>query len=960
MAAPSITDKDFAAPPMLDPQARAGDVTTAKGEEESPVGYMAKSAVVGAENQLKRNIEGTYSPMGLPESLVRWFLPKEWADKAFPPGGFGDVPIEGKDAQGRPIKTTMRKLAAQKAGEVIPTTKRGKAPGDLSETLGAGAESFGSFVANPMGGPMKLVRGTMMALGSGMGSELGRKAGGSIASTVGDMWDSWTGRRGTGEKLQAGGQVAGSLAGGAAGANLNVLRGRVIGATAEAARNAAALRKAEAQGNLAKNFKDNYSAMNAEAQGAIQQYVNNKLVETIQKNPSVEGNVKDFEEAASRIGIDPNTYDLAQRTVDPALLAAYESQRPRNIEEKQAIVQKDRAQKSELVKVFDKADLGKSSPKSVVESLDDYQRATNARITALEVVKKKAEDVITNLTPDQKYAQGEGLRSMYEAKMAEARPIRDAWYAQVKTADALDPKTYDLKGVEKEVSTVLDETLARMKPEVVPESLVKLDNLLKKAKGAEAVVERVKDDKGIYHTEVKSPAVQGKPITTDDMMDIFKALNREIPKDRTEARNLQIVRDSLERAFEKQAPQAVKDAFNKAQENYRTLYAPMFKEGVNYNLDRRASIARKGEGYYSPDMGMEPYLNERDIVTRMQQFDNLFGGGKIGARVEPAYQELGRAIENKYHQEMFGPGAKFTTAKHEQFMKRFEPVFQRVPGAKAKIEKQAEEVFKLQADQEREKQQYRETTRSPLNQVIGKDKADQLVSKALTDPAQMNRLIRAMAPHGGTDALLKDVTGRFNFYQKGQFDPLKMEQVLVDGEAGLKTLFEAKLGSRGAADAHYQTLRDIATVAKRQALAEIKQQAPGERISHDPIRGATGSSGASIMSYFRSTSQGYTSVPYIGVLAGGRFLNQKLQNALVDAEIKAFNDPDMAKAILELHTKAIGQGMTMRTARKVFGGSKDVLNWLVDRGYVLQTTAKGAQLGVTAYGDEKKRERTAN
>ena len=66
MAAPSISDKDFASPPILDPQSRAGDLTTAKPGEESPIGYAAKSAVVGAEEQLKRNIKGTKSPLGLP------------------------------------------------------------------------------------------------------------------------------------------------------------------------------------------------------------------------------------------------------------------------------------------------------------------------------------------------------------------------------------------------------------------------------------------------------------------------------------------------------------------------------------------------------------------------------------------------------------------------------------------------------------------------------------------------------------------------------------------------------------------------------------------------------------------------------------------------------------------------------------------------------------------------------
>lgn len=938
MAAPSFTADDFKPQPPVQSGARIDTPDS----EETPLSYVAKSAAVGAEEQLKRDIQAGYSS-SLPESLVRAFLPKEWADKIYPADSLMGSP------------KVLRDLG-DKVSSKVPTTQRGEAPGDLSAVVGSGAESLGATAANPLGGPLSLGRGALMALGSGMGSEALRKGGRSWGQAWGDIWDSVTGMKGTGEKAGAVGEVAGSIVGGAVGANANVLRGRVVGASVDAASSALKLRKAEAQQGLVKNFKDNYSSLNAEAQGTLQQYVNNRLVETLQKNPVADSNVKEFDDAARRIQIDPNSYDLAQRTVDPALLASYESQRPRNIEEKQAIVQKDRAQKSELVKVFDKADLGKSSAKDVVASLDDYQKGTNAKITALEVVKRKAEDGITNLTPDQKHIQGEQLRSLYDKQMETARPIRDSWYQAVHTADALDPKTYNLKVVEKDLRGVLDDTLVRMKPEVVPEALVKLDNMLKKASGTAEISERVKGDNGVFHTQVTTPGVKGKPVTTDDMMDIFKALNREVPKDRTEARNLEIVRHSLERAFEEQAPEAVRDAYRTAQNNYRTLYAPMFKEGVNNNLDRRASISRKGESYYSPDQGLEPYLNEKNLVTTMQQFDNLFGGGKIGGKVEEAYQELGKAIENKYHQEMFQPGSKFTPAKHEQFMKTYGPVFQRVPEAKANIDKQADRVFNIQSEQERTRQEYKEAVRSPLNQTLGKDKADALVAKAMNDPGQMNRLIKAMAPHGGTDALLKDVTGRFNFYQNGQFDPVKMDSVLKDGETGLKTLFEAKLGSKGAAEAHYQALRDIATVAKRQQLAEIKQQAPAERVSHDPIKGETGSSGASIMSYFRSTSQGYTSVPYIGVLAGGRFLNQKLQNALVDAEVKAFNDPEMAKAILELHTKRIGEKMAGKTARKVFGASKDLLNWLIDRDYVLQISAKGAQLGVTSYGDEKKRE----
>lgn len=982
---PVFNDSDFVVAPPPTGQSQVGGLTSS-GQQgaEAPLSYMLKSLHKGAAEGLGQDIESRVpiqllGVAGIPESLLRQFLPRELVDKVFPIAKVVDPKVIVTDPiTGKKTESTYRKVFLNKELPTSPESlsnlegmypylsgmPRGKAPGDLSEMVGGGLEALGHTVTNPLGAPAKLGRAVLMAFGAGVGSEEGKKVFGSLGEAEGTLWDRWWGTKGMGQWGREAGELSGSIAGGAGGAQANVIRGKAISTAQEALNNAMKLRKEEAQASLVKNFKDNYSAMSAESKEIIQEHVNERIAATLQKNPATAENLTQFDEAAKRIKMDPATFDLAQRTADPALLVAAKSQVAQNLEEAQRWATQDQARLKGIVGAYENATGSTVGAKDVVEAMEDARKSANARIIAIEGERKTAQDTLTHLTPEERKAQGEGLKAAYDVKKQEVTPIRDGWYNAAKSADALDPKTYDFKGVKKDVGEILDTTLARMDKSTVPESFVKLKALLARAEGKPAVTTRVEKKPGLFATETV-PGEEAKPITYADVEDITKALNREVPRDATEARNLALIQGSVYKAFSEQASPDLKAAFDTAQKNYRTLYAPMFKEGANFNLDRQAGIGRKGENFYAPDQGLKPYLDEKELITRMENFRNLFGGAKLGKRDERAFQELGRAIEDQYHREMFGPGKKYSQALHDQFMERWGPVFKEVPESKGKIEQAGARVLETMGQQAAEQQRFREAIRSPLNQALGIPEADKFVAKGLADPKQMARLIKIMEPHGGVEALMKDVAGRFNIVQEGKFDPDKMIDALTHAGPGLQVLFEKGLGGRVAAQEHLQTLKDIALVAKRTALtAENRQLAPTDRLSTNPIQIATGSGGASWMSYFRSTSQGYTSVPYVGVLAGGRFLNQTLQNQLRGAEVKAFTDPDMAKAVLEMYSKKMGETVSDRTLKTLFGRgsglamdvSRGVMEWFMDRGYITQTMTKGAQLGLSAYAEEKQKQ----
>jgi len=953
---PDFSQNDFKVDPAF------AKPNTPKGEkEETPLGYFWKSAIKGGAEQLGRNFESSvpltlYGAAGLPESLVRQFVPREIANMLFPMTA--NFPVEVTDRNGKFTKSTVGKTLLSKdratSPEMLlassPAGGMGKAPGDLSRTMGRGAEFFGQAAMNPLGGSANLVKMLLGAFGAGVGSDLGEKAGRSIGEGIGGE---------TGGNV---GGFVGSVAGGGLGAQLNVMRGKALGAAADAGAAAWKMRKEEARGNLVSNFNDTYSAMHAESRGIIQQHVNERIAEALSKNADTPAKIKEIDDAAKTAGVDleKSGYDLAQRTADPSLILMTETQKPRNLEEAMQIAQREQSKRSELVNLFKNLQGESAKAKDVVDSLEDLRQATKIKVAAIGQTAKKEADVVTRLSPNDKKAMGDRLQAMYEAEKKAADPVRNSWYTAIEQAVNPEKDKFDLSGVEKEAEKILGTSLAKVDPSTAPTAIGRLKSLIDKAKGTPETIKRVEKRPGLFEN-VKTEGKPGEPVTYKDLEGAIQAFNRERPTDPVARRNVTLISDALEKTLMDQAPKEVKDAFLKAQQNYKNLYAPRFREGVNFNLDRDASIARRGENYYAPDMGLDPYLNDKELVTRMEQFQNLFGGKLPGTvRNEEAFKDLSRAVQDKYSKEMFS-GGKFSDTKHQQFMEKYQPVFKLVPDAQKVIESQALKVMNLEQEARDVEKGYAESVRSPLNATLGVDKANRLVSNALSDPRHMNRLISVMEKHGGIDSLMKDVSSRINIMKDGQFDPFRMDQVLKDGEPGLRVLFAKKFGPTQGEE-HYKVLKAIATLGKRQTIADVRQMPPAERISTDPLKGATGSSGASFMSYWRSTTQGYTSTPYIGALAGGRYLNQQLQNSLKDAELKAFNDPEMAKAVLEMYSKKAGEPITMQSARRVFGSgarmtadmTKKFLDWMVDRGYVIPTTGKGAQLGATSALQEKK------
>jgi len=949
-----FSDADFQAKPnAIDNLSKNSN----KGDAAGNIEYVSHGFAKGVADQVGRNTEaGASIGAGefLPYAALRTILPRGVVDS-----------IKGSDV-GKVIPTlfghTGKDDSDQYRGANEPYSPEGinerfvgdekKAPNAYARTLGAGTAALGQLVANPIGGPVKVGKAALAAMGAGMGGELGAEAGKSAGNAVGGE---------TGARV---GEVAGSLIGGGAGAMANQVRGQILGGmTKPIERGVAAFkdtRQMQKQPGETRTFGQIFSSnldnLRADAKGVIEQHVNERVAEALKKDPNAASKVQQFEQAATRQNIDPSSFELAQRTDNADVKLMASTQQPRNFEEAVIIQQRNLDQKDSIVKAYKNSVGDTTKAKDVVNSMEDFRKTENLRIGAIDTLIQREKNAVPRMAIGEREAIGDQVIAERQSIKGDLDSQREQKYSAI--PEASGDKQYSFNEMPKTKELVSSYAGVADKSQV-PESIKKVQALLggstKPTKSLQDAI-LTGDKKAVDAAMAAEKDSSRVPKTASSFMEADQQLTQDMQSSRSSgnwsaANNLSSVQQELRANFLAQADEKTKSAWNNAQKWYASEYAPKFRQGINESFDMASARGQAGASRTTSTNAVSQYLDSPQLTTSMKDFDVLF------SKSPTAKLALSKEIQDRFHREVFS-GDKFSETKASSFQEKYAPAIEKIDGLKDRLDSQVAKVIQLNSEKSLQQARYKELVGSPLTKTIGVEKSNAMVEQALKDPRRMNQLIASLEKHGGVPALMKDVESRMNFFKDGEFSPEKLGEVLTRGDAGLNVLFTKALGKDGAAK-HMQNLHDIEFLGSRQKIADARNMGAAERISADPLKSASGSSGASWIAYVKNAAEGRTSGAYQGVFAGSRFLNQRVKNALNEAEAKAFTDPKTAAAILELYKTPPNQSISSKTANQLFGkaatGSSQIVDHLMAKGYILSTTVKGAQLGLTSQEDRRER-----
>jgi hypothetical protein len=991
-------------------------VKQADAPEETAVGYVARKGAEGYGKGVGRNIEaGVMRQFGesLPISALRLFLPGEWVDKISP---IANLPME--DKWGNRLQVKDVRPNAQDIGGAIAADVAGKglnlvgiksaeggeigpATGPINHTLGTMADFVGGAFAQPLGVGGSVAKYGMMAAGAGLGSEVGGSIGEQVDRKV---------FGGSGKKGEAVGSILGSLGAGYA----NVVRGNAVveglkkpidTATTmfDVAKKAREQKKAGDARSVWQIFADDYGNLREKSKSVIQEQVNHTVAKDIAMDPDAPASVKAFNDAVDLTGFDPATTNIAQRTSTPSLVGTIVQFRPTTPEDVARLSASYEAPKKELINTAKRITQNTVAPdaESVLSSLKELQKTETLRLNGLAQEADEVAKTTPRLSIHEKDAIGQDMYKAYEAQLAAGREQKNSLYAQRNTIADQQSQTFNLQPVADQAGQVIKDTLAKLDPTTVPESISNIKSLFGK-KGTE----------GLYDTVIQGMAPEmraeftrnfprgDKPVTMEDLGKALSLVNSDISNamrgtqdmtSRMQAKNLEKVKAALEEVLTTQSSPEVLAAHNTAQEHFRDVFAPRFYEGTNLNLGKDTVTNRPKidptqiftqSGYFNKPVGVKQ-ISE----TSMKEFDNLFGGVLPGTqKVEGAYNALWKSIENDYSEKVLGALRKdngFDPSKHTDFLHEYEAALDRVPALRDKLDTNATKLFDLQAEAERVREQYKTITGSELTKQLGSDVANKVLTDAIADPRKMGQLLGAInkgessKTAEGSKAVVKEIFMRATPWKEVaggrlDLDPQKLFKLVNAGTGpngepgGLQVAMRAAYG-RKEGDAHLERLRALALIADRIETTNPRYLRPQELVSDDPVKQATGSGAASWIAMYKNAAEGRASTAYVGTVGLSRFFNARLKQAFSEATQKALFDADMSKAILEMSTTKADAPISLNAAKTVFGPMGEegsaFIKRLIEHGQVKKHLVNSGRLGVTQEANDddesaSKRERS--
>lgn len=1023
MGIPQSLFESFQAPSAAEAEALSALPKPVKASppEETAVGGVVRTGAKGFGAATGRNFEvarGVQMGELWPTAILRAFLPGEWVDFVSPQARVpmvnekGEVKKRGallREASGL-TPENLGDIAATRAGEIYnklggktsESPDIGPATGPFNKGFRTMADFAGQALAQPMTGVANLPKYLMGAAGAGAGAEVGGAVAKNSARAMGASED-------TAHLFE----VAGSLPGAIAGGQANLIRyntakeavkgpGKIAENVANAWKEARAKQQAGDSRNIFQLFMDSDSLKNvrAESSGVLRQHVNEQVARDIQMDPNAQGNIEAFKDAAAKAGVDTTSFNTAQKTGTPSLVGTVAQMRPAVPEDVSKLTLADQLPKDELRRAYRQITSNTVPPdaKSVLASLRELQKTAELRITGLNLEAGKVAAETPALSASERITQGASLREAAETELAAAKVEKDRLYQLPKTHDEAAQTPYDLSEVVKKAGAQLKETFSNIDPKAVPESVRNLRRIFG-GKVADPAMEEL--TKNMTPEDLKAFQVEhgidpGKRVAYSDISDTLQALNQDAqlarirgqagnPSARREEANLREIQTSLEAAFAGQAPPEVLEAHNAAVKHFRENFVPRFREGVNANLFREAGAARQGENYIAEGAEINTFLKKDTNVpeiseTRLREFDNLFGGVKPGTtRNSAMYGELWRGVEDHYSSQVLQKSLKngFDEAAHEKFMKEYAPAFDRMPALRDKIEANADRIASFQEEAKRVAENYSVVAGSPLTAQLGSQAASLAFSRALADPAAMGRLLKAL-PKGaeegerqGAKALLREVMLKAQPWKEMPdgpvFDKTNLLKILDAGRnvenpnapGGLQVLLNAALG-KVEGKAHYERLRALALLSERVEATTPQFLRPQDPFPADPIKAATGSSPASMLSDAKALVQGRVSPLYLAGITGGRFFNTRIRAAVNKAYQDALFDPEASKAVLELATTPANGAASITAAKRVFGSAGeagvDFIKRLTEHGQITKYGARSALLAGTVEANKGQNE----
>ena len=468
---------------------------------------------------------------------------------------------------------------------------------------------------------------------------------------------------------------------------------------------------------------------------------------------------------------------------------------------------------------------------------------------------------------------GEKLAAAASAERSAARPqIKQAYDEAFAAAEG---KSVDIAPVIAKVEAILGEKLAQIKPESAPQTVRKIQDLVKQ-KG-----DLSPEDSAYLAArlggELPSPQAARSQITLKDADEIAKALNADLsaaqrsmdPIASQRLRALSGVKQTLSEAIDSSPiPQQAKDLYAAALTKYGTEYAPRFKEGANALLfkDKATNEPRilpenvVGE-YFKPDAS--------GGITRAGQFGQLFG--KNAEALSTAKQ----GMLDIYRQKVLEPqtGA-LDPAAHAKFLKDYGRTIEEFKGKGVDI---TGDLAKIGKDI-----QTMEVAAARLKDVAGTLRYD-----TVTDLA--NAAL-------GSTKIMANATMRMGGEARNAFARTLMDKAMESGTAAGLSSFLDKNAATLKMAVPAEQLSNLKDIGK---ALEIVERAPvrGALAAAGPdiLKNATGVSMATVWAQYRATTGGRQGLPTMAFNLAAPVMTRLQQTQFTQIMETALHDPRTAE-----------------------------------------------------------------
>lgn len=962
----------------------------------------------GFWNFIGNSVEASkaYGKEPIPFSALRYFIGSELVDMATNPiTPYGRMKMEDKQAKALKGKLHEPASAFSKEGILERFVPEHQTQGAFGDVIKGGMAAVGD-PANMIGGPVgagfkalpvlgKYGRSALTSFFAGSGAETGGKAGAAIDQNVfggeGDV-----------------GKVVGSLAGGVAGANvqdvkMNTLKevgGKALDVTLNAAKAAREASKAKSMKEAWQVFNDAYGDLSAKSQGLAQKYVRASVALELQRDVKAQQSWAEFEDALSRSDANlmgpnlPEYWSLAQKTDNPVLIANEKYRVPSSGAEAQEQVARHRSTEEGVVRRHRSLfkDTKIADAKTLEEGLTDLARETNLKLDVLATEQNKAIQEVTNWDMPGKptsFDKGAELRTLAEQEVKRTGDTARANYDRVLELGDKLGVTVSPARLRAASGDIMETILAQLKSGTAPESIKKLGALLSPETGPEAAriaqltdelrtadgPGKLKINREILDLRKTMRETADKELTLRDLNDIMVALNKDASAVASSGtagadiagRNIQQVKDSLEKTIQGQVPDVVRQEYENARNYYSKVHAPRAKEGTNALLRREAGSGRPGEERIVNEqiLGTQGYLNANALETKMREFDALFDGKLTqGEPNKRAYEILGEALENRYHKDILSKG-QINPEKHEEFLRTWNSALNRVPGAREKLEDTFNIVSSFDRDQRTIRQKWDEISTHPLTKTFGPAQAKAVLERAMSDPNQMGRLVNyTIETQGkaGLEPLVKYVMDNSNPIAQGEYKAGTIRTLLNLGKTedgrigGLQVLLRRAHGQE-AGDKMFNDLTDIALLQER-ADATKPERLVSRGSEKGPVEQQLGQPVSSLYSTVNSAAQGRTSPVWAALFTGGRFANAKFSDAWRTLQHDALYSPEGAEAIKAMMVANAQDPFPVKSAlalaKRMGKDGTGFLQRLVDIGAIPAVTLQGARIGAKESTKEDK------